>query len=233
MATQQIPFKLFGLQGTCTNVVRFTLMQNFHVRSVEIGTEWKHGPIAKTAHRTWNGQHARIVCCVRNPYAWMRSCYRYFSRHKGADVTVCRRFDKAKPFGEFVVGPHYDWPSPAVRWNVMNARWLDYVDAHPDRSIVVHSEDLMGIKEQVGELRRIGAHFGLTQKEDRIRALRRRITNLNRRINVMMDFDYYQREAYLQDYDRSLLEFVNSHLDWNLMNRFGYQRRDFGDVLGA
>ena len=46
-AAQAIPFKVFGLQRTGTNLMVALLTRNFVVRSLEIGAEWKHGPLIK------------------------------------------------------------------------------------------------------------------------------------------------------------------------------------------
>ncbi len=79
-APSPAPLRVFGLQRTCTNLVRRGLMENFEVHPLTDGADWKHGPIGRTGWKEWNGQLPRIVVCVRNPYAWLASCYGYFKR---------------------------------------------------------------------------------------------------------------------------------------------------------
>ena len=40
-----------------------------------------------------------------------------------------------------------------------------------------------------------------------------------------MDFDYYRQRRYLLEYDDELLRAVNARLDWELMDRLGYERK--------
>lgn len=70
-------FKLFGLQRSCTNIVRHLLVQNFHVRSVEEGWEWKHGPVKDIVSAK---PKVFLAHCVRDPYAWLVSSYRWYAR---------------------------------------------------------------------------------------------------------------------------------------------------------
>ncbi len=43
-----------------------------------------------------------------------------------------------------------------------------------------------------------------------------------------MDFDYYGQGCYLERFDAESLSDVNWQLDWELMDRLGYERRDGG-----
>lgn len=228
-----IPFKLFGLQRTCTNLVRYALIRNFHVASLERGMEWKHGFIKKVDTLKRNDEPVRVVVCVRNPYAWLSSCYRYFCRCKETDGTVCRRFHRGQTFVAFVVSPHYRWRTPIDRWNELNAHWLQWVNAHPQQGIVVRSEDLMGRNAQAGQLRRIGDHFRLRQRGDELLTYDRRVTETFSLVKEKMAFDYYLQEQYWKDYSAELAEFVNGRLDWALMARLGYQAPATHDAVSA
>src|SRR5205085_704151 len=127
MLTQDfIPFKLFGLQRTGTNLMQLLLGRNFNTISCESGTEWKHGKVADPA-RTLHGELLRFILCVKNPYAWLDSCYRYFQRSWRADRTVAPQF-KSNPtmsFPDFVRSATYNFQSPVHRWNEMNRHWLN------------------------------------------------------------------------------------------------------------
>ncbi len=76
-----IPFKVFGLRRTGTNLMVALLTRNFFVHSLEIGAEWNHGPVD--------------------------SCFRYFQGSLDADPTVTPQFvtNPSMSFDEFVVTP--------------------------------------------------------------------------------------------------------------------------------
>src|SRR4051812_48941571 len=100
---------MFGLQRTCTNVVLKGLKTNFYVESQEIGREWKHGQIKNAAE-----DGLRIVCCFRNPWAWLIAMYRWsFS----GDRHGCPHFSKTWTFPRFLTEMHYEFANPVERWN--------------------------------------------------------------------------------------------------------------------
>jgi hypothetical protein len=228
-------FKMFGLQRTCTNVVRRALLDNFESESLEEGAEWRHGPIGEIAWRERRGQLARVVVCVRNPYAWLVSCFAYFCRYFGREDTICPSFSPGMSFADFVHGGHYRWPSPVDRWNEMNQHWESFVAAHPLRAAVVRAEDLLGIEDQIRQWTRLEVSLGLVRKVDPADGAPRPLIGVRRRVNYLgqatgkeMDFDYFRRERYLAKFDGELLRTVNDRLDWRLMELFGYDRRGIG-----
>src|SRR4051812_23752277 len=105
----KVPVKIFGLQRTGTNLAAALLSRNFQVKLIEHGTEWKHGRVGD-ASRTWNGSPVGFVLCVRNPYSWLVSCYRYFTKALGRDPTLPPQFAQDPPSSleSFVKSPSYE-----------------------------------------------------------------------------------------------------------------------------
>lgn len=218
-------FKLFGLQRTCTNFMLRAMLDSFLVESLERGWEWKHGPIGPVAEHRHNGRPALVVVCVRNPYAWMESCFRYFAGHPG-DTSHCPNFRSSWEFATFVTSAHYQFENPVDRWNRVNRAYLDWLARHPTQGTLVRSEDLMSPAMQLRRLEQIEAQFDLTRRAPRIHAFKRRIDGLARQTDAPMRFSYFQNEEYLETYDTRLFHFVNQRIDRALMRELGYVLRN-------
>ena len=227
-----MPFKVFGLQRTCTNLVQRAVLDNFQAELLGQHREWKHGPIGRVASAERQGQLARVMVCVRSPYAWLVSCYKYFHRVAALDPAVCPHFRRGT-FAEFVRSRHYEWPSPVERWNEMNAHWGGFVRESLQRAAVVRAEDLQGAEDQIRQLARLEASLLLPRRIDETTGEARPLAAVTRRVNIEyqltkaeMDFDYYREERFFAEYDSDLLHFVNLRLDWSLMQEFEYARFD-------
>jgi hypothetical protein len=212
---------MFGLQRTCTNLVRRLLMDNFDVLSCERGLEWKHGPIL-SVDRHVDGRRMRLVVCVRDPLAWLPACRRYFHGYQRADSTVCPHFRRRWSLEEFCRHRHYRWASPIDRWNELNRHYLGTLATAPGLGVVVRSEDLMGEEGQATEIRRIQDALSLTPTRD-LQPIVHRVDNLCQVRRQRMDFGYYNHRAYLGDYSPELLAWVLDRLDKSLVAQLGYE----------
>jgi hypothetical protein len=214
------PFKVFGLQRTGTNLLHALLTRNFHVRILdEPSTGWKHGPL-RVADGVFEGQPAKFALCVKNPYAWAVSCYRYFQRCKGGDPTMDPHFrqDPSKSFEEFVISPSYSFQSPIHRWNQMHRLWLATLPK--DRTLVVRQEDqladqmpvLIGAEKKLGLRRRMAQLQPINEKVD-----------VYLKTHGQMNQDYYLDRQYMLEYTPCLLEKINGFLDPDLMKLLAYE----------
>lgn len=222
IAVEQIPFKVFGLQRTGTNLMVALMTRNFHVHSLEMGAEWKHGPVRHT-ERMWNNSPARFVLCVRNPYAWLYSCHRYFRRANGVDRTVAPQFkrDPSVSFEEFVLTPTYTYATPVHRWNEMYARWLR--ELPEDRTAVVRHDDQL--EHQRSVLLAVESKLGVSRKLPELQPIDRRV-DIGAHLHGSYERDqkYYLNREYMAEYSPSLLEKVNQLLDSQMLETFGYSR---------
>lgn len=214
-----IPFKVFGLQRTGTNLMVALMLRNFHVHSLEIGAEWKHGPI-REPERIWNAQPARFILCVKNPYAWTVSCYRYLRKLYGVDPTVSLEFqrDPSVSFEEFLIRPSYGFPTPIHHWNQMYRLWLSTLP--PQRTVVVRQEDQLIDQRKV--LQTVQRQFGLSRRAAELQPFAERVDTDSRLLGPM-DCDYYLDRQYMLEYSPCVLERVNALIDVPLMKQFGYE----------
>lgn len=218
-AVDPIPFKMFGLHRTGTNLMVALLMRNFSVHSLEIGAEWKHGPV-EDPDRCWHDQLWRFLLCVRDPYAWALSCYRYFRRANGSDATVAPQFqsDPSMTFEEFLLTPTYSFDSPLHRWNQMNQLWFDTLPR--DRTVLVRHEDLL--HDQIAVLQEIECALRLKRRAIQLQATDEKI-DVNASPVGPFNRDYYLDREYMLEYPVSMLLYMQSVLNPALMGRLSYK----------
>jgi FkbM family methyltransferase len=221
-----IPIKIFGLQRTGTNLMQALLTRNFHVKYLQEGpTGWKHGPPSRVCF-AYKGIPTRFLLCIKNPYAWLVSCYRYFCRAGGADLTIPKQFvaDPRMSFEEFVRRRTYEFPNPVHRWNFMNRCWLATLPA--EHTIIVRQENQLTTELQVQMLEEIEQKFGFRRQGAELAGTEEQI-DVNTMVRGQVDRDRYVLRKYMADYTPALLDDVNEMLDWDLMGIFGYAREDW------
>src|SRR6185312_4357526 len=194
------------------------LTRNFHVHSLEHEAEWKHGPV-RMPNRTWNGVPARFILCVKNPYAWVVSCYRYFQRSWQCDPTVAPQFQQnpSMPFDQFLRSPSYGFESPIHRWNQMHRLWLATLPTA--RTQVVRQEDQPTQSREV--LYRIERHLELQRLGADLRVIQERI-DVNARPSGPMNCDYYLNHDYIAAYSDNDLRLMDKILDRDVLGHLGY-----------
>lgn len=206
--------KMFGLQRTCTNVVLKGLKANFFVASREKGREWKHGRIGRSGDDV-----PIVVCCFREPLAWLASMYRWsFS----GDKNGCPHFRTAWTFTDFLANPHYEWPTPLDRWNKINRHYLDWLQANPTRGIAVRSEDMMSLEDARREYVRIGEQFSLRRRSTQVHVFKKRVNNSQELMRRPMDFDYYAERRYLAQYSVDVRHELARNVAHDVVEQLGY-----------
>jgi hypothetical protein len=214
---QQLPFKIFGLQRTGTNLMAALLTRNFHAESLEKWTRWKHGTAEKPLVR-WNGTCVRYIICVKNPYAWLASCFRYFCKARGRDPTLPSQFERhpSMSFDEFITSPSYEFTNPIERWNRMNEHWLGSLPSR-HRAVVRHEDILV---DQIPILKQIDRTLNFSRRTIGLRRIHRRVDVVPGDLPV--ERRYYLQREYMLEYSPSTLERINSQLNRALMARFSY-----------
>jgi hypothetical protein len=213
-----VPFKIFGLQRTATNLTAALLEKNFLVESIEKSTEWKHGPVEEP-HRRWHGVPVRFVICVKHPHAWLVSCYRYFQRVHRFDHTMPPQFrqDPSITFDQFLRLPCYEFANPMDWWN---HRYLQWKQALPPRqTAIIRQEELM--QDQIAVLTRLETGLDLSRRTPRLHEIRGRvdiIPNSHGRFNRR----YHAQRRYVTIYSAAALAYVQGQLDLDLAAELGY-----------
>ncbi len=198
-------YKLFGLQRTCTNVVLWLIKNNFqNIESVEVGGSWKHSLVVREL-----GLPIAILICTKDLYAWLPSCYNYFVGAK--DQTNCINFQKHWEFNKFIRMPHYSWANPIRRYVEMNAYYMKWVQDHPERAIVMRSEDLLTNEDQAKQVKVLEEKFGWKLKGE-IEWVEKRVNNNCTLHENVLNFNYYKNKEYMNMYLEADIEFVRQEL---------------------
>lgn len=217
--TEHPLFKVFGLQRSGTNLAQHLVETNFFAQCLdEASTGWKHGPV-RLPGGTFKDHPVYFVLCVKNPYAWAVSCYRYFQRWVRSDPTMAPQFaaNPSMSFEQFMRSPHYAFQSPIHRWNVMHRLWLSTLPT--DRTLVVRQEDQLD--NQSGFLAAIDSKFHFARRTNQI-ALTTQHIDVDRAILGPMNADYYRSRNYLLEYSAELIVWIDAMLDRQLMKQFDY-----------
>lgn len=203
--------KIYGLPRTCTNLLTVLLRRNYlvNVYSNELG--WKHGPNLYRQGDTIDGAILRFAVCVKHPYSWLVSLYRFDRRANDHRVS----------FREFVRGQCrvYNGRNPIEMYNLLNRMWMGLA-VDPGLVRIVRSEDLQ--TNQTEALQRLESTFGLVRTRAEFDTETNRVGPDEQIRNRAFDLEWYRRRKYLEFYDEELLEYVDSRIDGELMERFGY-----------
>jgi hypothetical protein len=145
-----------------------------------------------------------------------------FSCHE-PDQHGCRCFRKYWSFAEFCASRHYEWESPVLRWNEISRHHCEWVWAHPQRGIIVRSEDLLGLPEQESQFSRVGTFFGWPRRRPGpIQTFQKRVRHAGPSFGAAMDWDYGKSWEFLGAYDRDTLEQVREQLDQEIASALAY-----------
>lgn len=216
-------YLVHGLQRTCTNLIEHCFRTKLcapRVTQFHKGKSyWKHGwlPVAEQLNDVF------VVICVRHPLHWLTACFDYFCAEWGKDGTICPHFDPGDSFHGWLEKPHYNWPCPAERWNVMNNHWWHKVAELGSCGTIVRAEDCQTEWVQRVTLRRLLTQYDPLLPEYLLDGfVRQRLNNTNQQTVEAMDSTPYLHQTYLERYSIVSLQSTLRVLDAGLMKRLGY-----------
>jgi hypothetical protein len=221
--TRRRRYLVCGLQRTCTNLIQYFFNNRLEAPRVTQfqGGQiyWKHGWLPMAEHL----RDIFVIVCVRHPLHWMAACYDYFINEFGKDESICPIFNPTWTFNEWLMKPHYNWPSPAERWNVMNRHWLCRVDELGLNATFVRAEDCQTEWLQRTTFSRVLAQYDpLLPSHLTEGFVPNRLTNTNQPSTNAMDPASYLHHTFLGRYTPESKDKVLNILDTNLMQKLGY-----------
>ena len=208
--------KIYGLPRTCTNLLARLIRMNFsaHVcKSAELG--WKHGPNLLREGDVINNKQIQYVLCARHPYAWLFSCFRF---DKSANKNRIA-------FSDFVRGgcKVYGGLNPIDCFNFLMRIWLG-ISSRSDVLQVVRSEDLQS--NQLSTLEQLENSLHLSRRDCKLKNETLRIGPDEAVRDKPFDMNWYEARLYMKHYDIRLFEYVNRHVDQEILSKIGYQLID-------
>jgi hypothetical protein len=232
--------KQYGLQRSGTNFLRIILQENYCVSVHPNVGGWKHG-FYECSRRL--GRELDCAICVKDPYAWVSSFYNF--RHPAREIPFA---DFVR--GQLTVSGGPDnppttitSPNPIRHWVRMNEHWLAF-ELMTRRKFLFRYEEVLadpfgkiqnlvkclGLQRRRPFLRRVAKFLGLSANgpglflpKVRLGAVRDRYKGKEFKRGRDFDPKRYTERRYLDAFTPELLEFVNEHLNPNLLCRLGYE----------
>jgi len=190
--------KQYGLQRSGTNVIKFLLMNHYHVDVWTDRGGWKHGYYHAPE------QENDLLISIKNPYDWIVSIYNYSNARVPYLEYVKRRYAFE---GLAAV-------NPIQHWNTMNRHWLTLTLKEKLKTFVVH-RDLVVKPEETAQ--KIADLFGLERNEKPFYTPEKKVEPNAQEGNRPFDLDYYAKEGYRKVLTQETIDFIDSQLDHDLM----------------
>jgi len=219
--------KIHGLQRSGTNYLAHLIDENFiKVKSLVNLGGWKHGHYSAPWHL---GKEVHVAMIAKNPYSWLVSLFKYWGPNK--KLRIGPDLDGVS-FEEFVKNRCYferqkDIPylfrasNPIQQWNNMHFHWMSIrmngkaLFAIPYERLVQDIDKALGHMETVFQLKRknfvVNCDQTFTPSGE-----------ITKPSNKKWDKKFYENSEYMKWYTQSLLDFVNSELDMDVMIKLGY-----------
>lgn len=213
-----LPFRLYGLQRSCTSLMGYLALQNFDLEARE-EVDFRHW-FANHYPLDVDGFPLRAIVCVKNPYAWLDSMQRWCMS------PITRRYLRLQlglPLAEFLRHPCGDAIGPAAHWSTMIEHWVSLRDRHPSTTFLVQAEELYDTNGQRQVMRRLAKAWKLQPWDKKLFTESRKMAARFEATDKPMDVGYYEEQRYLDRFTDADLALVNEQLRVQLMTRFGYE----------
>lgn len=154
------------------------------------------------------GKHGiKFIIAVRNPYNWYLSYCRLARKNT--------RLFKRSRWPHF--NRHSENPQFMIDYNLFYQKWLTFIKANPDKTILIRHEDNLQNLEK--SLNRIEQKFGLNRKSEKIENPGK--VNMSKKFTEQKR-TYYVENKFIEEYDKKELEILTEHLDEKLITELGY-----------
>lgn len=192
----RIPFQLYGLQRTGTNLAVRYMTEFFNGRRVVHG--WKHGnPIWEPPLKT--------IITVKDPKSWVWSFWRWCNVQKGATP-------KMKELSSFL-----RMKIPKTQMDpisLYNYRYRKYLEGE-EIALVHHMSTVCNMPTAF-----VTAAEKLGMKATKpLKTIRERVGPTGRK---QMDLQVYRDRSFLQHFSREDIDWVNTQIDSEVLEGLGY-----------
>jgi hypothetical protein len=209
--------KVFGERGAGNNYIMHLLDVNFTLRYttrtplINKAMGWTHG-----TPPPYLGSQEKIlfVCIVKNPYSWLLS-------FKNKPHTEIRRKYFRMNFSRYIEYPVEKEANPMGLWNLKNKSYIDLENKIKNYFLVKY-EDVLGKPRAVmGEIFR---KFNLTKSGQFFSPIIRETHASGKLKHEFFDRkEYYLKEKWKEKITKKDIDFINLHLDKDVMLRLNYK----------
>lgn len=205
--------KIYGERNTGTVYLEWLLKKNLRINLLdEFELGWKRRLAPQNGEIT-NEQRNEILflCLIKNPYSWVLSMYRKPKMHE---------YLKKLKFHEFVRYPYGDYANPLEMWNIKNRSYIELKNSVKHHQLVRYEDLVAQPKEILTQLRE---QFGLSKTLSWFKTQNRYISGTEGVLKRRFHSDYYLHERWKHELKDSDVQFINSILDKELMEKAGYE----------
>ena len=221
-------FVMYGLPRNGTNAVEQLIRRNFDIDIQPTGGGFyavyrKHG-----LYKLIDCEHTHMIIPIRNIFAWLPSWFRIRHIHPDlASVTSTNfsQFIRDDLINYTVDVPIIDRMNPIQMWNTKIRQWLDVDNGGKTKTIIKH-EDML--KDPITIVDKFQLQFPSLKrithgKVDIVREESGPLGLMRIKHGVFTRKDMLLNREYMNEYTQEDIEFINSHIDWSLIDRLDYR----------
>jgi hypothetical protein len=176
----------------------------------------------------YSREELKFLISTKHPRPWAASVARQSGWTLAEPSGILERMRKRKT--KITMREQYaDRLEAACRdYNSRNRSWLELYERFPNRSEIVHHEDLL--EDPLGILRKLASKFGLSFSGDRVVVPTLEVQAPEWDNDPLMfgdePFDpaVYRKKKYRDQLSRVLWDIVERTIDWELAAQFGYRK---------
>lgn len=232
----------YGAHRTGTNYLYALLLRNFsNIYLLKETLGWKHNNILtldsfseeleklidqfpnaevfKQFKEAFLQNQIKTIFSIKNPYAWIRSIYRYASQSSEQHFTE----EMTRPTSGFIgmlrrEGLNPDTATIALeRYNNLYRNWLAYFFNNPSNCFLSRYERLL--TDLPRTLNNIGALLGLEKIGEDYQDIKIPVGPTKHNVDFR---DYYLNSRYLKELSPEIIGTVTKVIDWKLMKKINY-----------
>ncbi|MCX6257108.1 MAG: hypothetical protein NTW49_04300 [Bacteroidia bacterium] len=208
--------KLYGERNTGSIYLEWLLSNNLNIKLLnDFSLGWKHR-LAPEKDELSEDNRDRIIfiCIVKNPYSWVYSMHKRPYKHENLTKLS---------FPDFIRYPYGDYRNPAIMWNLKNKSYLALADFVKNFKMVKY-EDLLVEPRTVIES--VASDFNFVKSSLWFTDIQQTLTNHHGISKQKFRKEFYLKEEWVKKFTFGDIEFMNTFLDKDLLQKFNYQLVD-------
>lgn len=200
-AARSLPVhKHFRLYDDMTFIPETKYYNNFHYDSLQ---QLEQHLFSMTGKRD-----IKFIVAVRNPYNW----YLSYCRLARKNSRLLKR-NKWLNFNRTSENPQF-----MIDYNLFYEKWLEFIKANPDQTLLVRHEDTL--QNLAYALERISNSMGLKLKSGTIENPDK--VHMSKKFTEKKRL-YYMQHGFIEEFVKKELEILTEHLNKELITELGYE----------
>lgn len=219
-------FLVNQLQGVVPNTKFWTFSERtinlyfFFTKKKNLG--WKHSSVILPLIQNYSDiEHIYFITLTKNPYTYLLSLYKHPYHYIGTKPSSFSEFIRSKwttQYRDFYKNKFFE--NPIYMWNYKNRTYLNLMKKFPTQTYNLTYESLL--KDYKLELNKIQKLFHLEYKTEEVSNYTHSTKEKNKSHTDYQN--YYLNEAWKKELTDEDIDYINKHLDMDIMHSFGYTK---------